>query len=115
MSLNFKIIGNRIKELRLRNGFSQEKLAEMCNLAVSHVSRMESAKRHPSLECLVKLGDVLGVTVNVFLYGNQKNDLTGYQLYLLEIVEDCDNYEKKVIIDIVAAAKKSIRENNPLA
>ena len=50
MGLNFKILGKRIKELRLLNGFSQEKLAEMCNLSVSYISRIESAKKKASLE-----------------------------------------------------------------
>lgn len=115
MSLNYKIIGKRVKELRVRQGLSQEKLAEKCNLAVSHISRIESGKKHPSLECLVKLGNVLGVTANTFLYRNQKNDFTGYKSELLEIINDCDNYEKNVLLDIIKAAKKTMRENNSLA
>ena len=115
MSLNFKIMGNRIKELRLRNGFSQEKLAEMCNLSISHISRVESAIKRPSLDCLVNLGNILGVTVNTFLYGNQKNDLIGYKSELFEIIEDCDNYEKQVIFNTAKSIKKIIRENNSLA
>lgn len=112
MILNYKLIGKRIKELRKRKGLSQEKLAEMCNVSVPHISRIESGNKHPSLECLVKLGNVLGGTVNTFLYGNQKNDLIEYQSELTKIVEDCNNYEKQVILDIVVTAKKSMRENN---
>jgi len=115
MGLNFKILGKRIKELRLLNGFSQEKLAEMCNVAVSHISRIESANKKPSLECLVKLGDALGVTVNAFLYGNQKNDLIGYKSELFEIIKDCDNYEKNVLLDVIKSTKESLRENNSIA
>lgn len=115
MILNYGIIGKRIKEIRLGKKLTQEKLAEMCNLAVSHISRIESTKKRPSLECLVKLGDVLGVTVDAFLYRNQKNDFTGYKSELFEIIKDCDNYEKNVLLDIIKSAKKSLRENNSLA
>lgn len=114
MSLNFEIIGKRIKEIRLEKCLSQEKLAEMCNISVPHISRIESGKKHPSLECLVKLGDILGVTVNTFLYRIQKNDFAGYKSELLEILKDCDNYEKNVLLDITKAAKKTMRENNSL-
>ena len=115
MSLNFKIIGKRINGLRRKKGLTQEKLAEMCNFAVSHISRVESAINHPSLECLVKMADVLDVTVDTFLYGNQKNDAIGYKSDLLEIFEGCNNYEKQIIIDIIAATRKSLHENNSLA
>lgn len=112
MSLNYQIIGKRVKELRVRQGLSQEKLAEMCNLAVSHISRIESGKKHPSLECLVRLGNVLGVTANTFLCGNQKNDLIEHKLDFLEVVEDCNNYEKQILLDVIKATKKTLRENN---
>ena len=68
-----------------------------------------------TLECLVKLSNILGVTANTFLCGNQKDDLTECKLDFLEIIEDCDNYERQVILNTAKSIKKIIRENYSLA
>lgn len=111
MSLDYRIIGKRIRELRRKKELSLEKLAEMCNISVSHMSRIESGKKHPSLKCLVILGEVLGVTVNTFLYKNQKNVPLMQKSDLLEIIEDCNNYEKQVVLDLVISIKRNLRNN----
>ena len=40
--IDYKTIGNRIRERRIRIGFSQEKLAEMCNVGTTHISHIET-------------------------------------------------------------------------
>lgn len=43
-------IGGRIKELRLLQGMTQEKLAELCDTSVSSIARWESGSLHPKYE-----------------------------------------------------------------
>ncbi len=112
MILNYKIIGKRIQEIRLGKCLSQERLAEMCNLSVSYISCIESAKREASLEVLVRLGNNLDVTVDTFLKGYQKHDLISYKTELTSLIKDCSCYERQVICDIATATKKSLRDNN---
>lgn len=45
------------------------------------------------------------------LSGNQENDTAEYKTELVQLVEDCTSYEKRVIYEIAAAAKRSIRNN----
>ena len=114
MILNYKIIGKRIQEIRLTKCLSQEKLAEMSNLSAGYISLIENNYREPSLETLVNLGNILGVTVDTFLMGYQKNDVIIHKTYLTSIIEDCSNYEKQMICDMARDIKKSIRSNNCL-
>lgn len=114
MILNYKIIGKRIQELRLGKRLSQEKLAEICNLSVSYISLIESAKREVSLEVLVSLGDNLGVTIDTFLMGYQKNDVITYNSDLTYLIKDCSCFERQVIYEVATTIKKSLRENNCL-
>lgn len=111
MTLDYKIIGKRIQKIRLEKCLTQEKLAEMCNLSASHISYIESSGRGVSLESLVKLGNNLGVTIDIFLRGYQKHDVITYKTGLMSLIEDCNYYEKQIIYEVATATKKSLREN----
>lgn len=111
MDLNFKVIGERVKKFRGSKRLSQENLAEMCNLSTSYISRIESGKKKASLKSLVKIGDVLEIPTTTLLNGNQDNEFLEYKSKLMWIIEDCNNYEKKVIFDLVTAMKRSLRNN----
>jgi len=112
MTIDYKIVGKRIQEIRLEKCLTQEKLAEMCNLSVSYISYIESAKKKASLVSLVKLGNILEVTVDAFLNGHQENDPKEYKSDLIRIIEDCNSYEKRVIFELVTTIKKSLRQNS---
>jgi transcriptional regulator with XRE-family HTH domain len=111
MNLNFKVIGKRVKEFRKSKKLSQEILAEMCNLSTSYISRIESGKKKASLKSLVKIGNILEIPTNILLNGKQDNEFLEYKSKLMFIIEDCNNYEKKVIFDLVIAMKRSLRNN----
>ena len=114
MALNNKIIGARIKEYRLLKFISQADLAERVNMSSAYISYIETGKKQVSLESLVRIVDVLGITVNHILKGNQAYDLLEYQTDMGLLFEDCSIFEKRVIYDIALAAKKSLIENKDL-
>lgn len=60
-------IPKRIKELRARVGISQENLAKKLGLSVASVASYEIGRVTPSIEVLIKLADVFGVTVDYIL------------------------------------------------
>ncbi len=111
MSVNFKIIGIRVKESRIHNQMSQADLAERIDMSVTYISHIETAKKQASLKALVRIANVLGVTVDYLLTGNQANDLAEYRTDLTRLIEDCSSYEKRIIYEIAAATKKSLLEN----
>lgn len=111
MPLNFKLIGLRIKETRIQKQLSQIDLAEQADLSVPYISYIETAKKQASLESLVSIANVLGVTVDHLLTGNQVNDPAEYRTELAQLTEDCTSYEKRIIYEIASASKKSLRDN----
>lgn len=111
MPLNLIIIGRRVKESRLQKGISQANLAELIDMSVSYISRIETAKKQASLEALVRIANSLDITVDHLLNGNQKNDLAEYFPDIVQLMEDCTIYEKRIIYDVALAAKKSLLEN----
>ena len=57
-----------LRELRIKNGFTQETLARKLNVAKSTISMYEAGKRMPTSETMVTLSEIFGVDMN-YLYG----------------------------------------------
>ncbi len=114
MALNAEMIGRRVRESRIQKHMSQEALSELISMSVTYISHIETAKKQASLESLVRIADVLGVTVDNLLNGNQANDLAEYKTELAQLFDNCSSYEKRIVYEIALAAKKSLVENRGL-
>lgn len=55
------VVGNTIRELRQRRGYSQSALGSMIGSHRTHVSRIENAQLTPSLAILVRTAAALGI------------------------------------------------------
>ena len=53
--------GNRIRELRLASGMTQEAFADHCGFARTYMSRLETGGANPSLDAIKTLADALSV------------------------------------------------------
>ena len=113
-SVNHRQIGYRIKEVREQNHISQAQLAEMTDLSVSYISHIETGRKKPSLESLVRIASALGITLDRILLGNQVADLKDYLPEIRNLMKDCSPYEKAVILDMVKSLKSSMRKNGTL-
>jgi transcriptional regulator with XRE-family HTH domain len=56
--------GKRIKELRKKQGLTQEKLAELAKIDYSYLNLIEAGKRNPSLKRIAKLARILKVKLS---------------------------------------------------
>lgn len=57
----------RIKELRKRNKFTQQNMADMLNISLNGYQKYEQSERQPSLDMLVKIADILQVPTDYLL------------------------------------------------
>ena len=64
-------IGDRLKELRSKNGMTQTRLAQLLNITKSVVSYYERQERMPSPDVLIKLAGIFHVSVD-YLMGIDK-------------------------------------------
>ncbi|OGM54626.1 hypothetical protein A3F62_04840 [Candidatus Woesebacteria bacterium RIFCSPHIGHO2_12_FULL_44_11] len=58
-----KSIGDKIKRYRIKQGLTQEKLAEILDISIAHLSYIENSKRLPSLKMLRRLALALKVSL----------------------------------------------------
>ena len=93
MSVNFKIIGKRVKEVRKRKRLSQAKLAEMANISTQYLSQIETAKKQASLQSVVSISNALEISVDELLTGNRINEPTEYIKDVSDIFRDCSKFE----------------------
>lgn len=65
-------LGSKIRRLRLAKGYTQEELADRCDLSRSFISQLESDKVSPSVETLERILRVLGTDLKHFFSDEQK-------------------------------------------
>lgn len=63
MGLNSNNFGNRIKELRIKNGLSQAELAKKIGVKDNTICQYEKGKRHPNDKTWQKLADYFNVSI----------------------------------------------------
>jgi transcriptional regulator with XRE-family HTH domain len=63
------VIAERVREFRLRHGWTVGRLAELCGLSKSMLSKIENAQTSPSLATLARLSEALAVPVTAFFRG----------------------------------------------
>jgi len=59
--------GQRLRQLRLERGWSQEEYGEKCNLDRTYISGIERGVRNPSLEVLENLANGLGLSLSALM------------------------------------------------
>ncbi|OUN30397.1 transcriptional regulator [Blautia sp. An81] len=114
MSIDYKSIGRRIKAARISLDMTQERLAEKVNLSPSHLSNIETGTTKVSLSTIVKLANALHVSVDSLLADSVVQSKAVFEQDIQTILSDCDDYEIRVIADIAAAAKKTLRKEAKL-
>ena len=64
------IFTERLKELRLKKGLTQTELGEKVGVKQNSFTNWENGKREPSFENLIKLADLLEVSLD-WLFGRE--------------------------------------------
>lgn len=105
LELNYKKLGLRLKNARMKQNLTQQQLAERCNLSNVYISGIECGSAKTSLETLVKLCSVLKVTPDFVLMDIIFTPKECLYKELAELIGDCTD---KNLVTIIALAKTII-------
>ena len=97
MSIDYKLLGNRIKEQRIAKGTTQEHFAEQMDVSVGYVSQMERGITKISLERLSIVADYLNCDMGLLLEGVNSNDETYLEKDFQILYKRLSVYEKKML------------------
>ena len=114
MTINYSLIGNRIKAARKAKGLSQSELSELIDRSVGYMSYIETGSKKPSLETLIQIANALDVTIDELLSDNLAAASPVSNTQINQLLSDCTAFEKKVILLSVQSLKEAIRTSKPL-
>lgn len=60
----------QLQKYRKNAGMTQEQLAERADMSVSTITSIEAGRRNGSVETIIKLAEILGVTTDDLLRGD---------------------------------------------
>jgi len=109
MEINYADIGKRIQARRKILEMTQEKLAEIIDISIGHLSGIENGKTKFSFPTIVQIANVLEMSMDELLCGSLIIGKIASQNEVTALLSDCTPQETTMIIDIIKAAKKSLR------
>ena len=92
--MDYKRLGERIREERLKLNLTQAKLAEDIDISDTYMGAIERGERSLTLDTLVRLVNRLGVTVDYMLADSVEDNDSNIIKQFKQIM-DCQSLERK--------------------
>ena len=109
--IDYASIGVKVKQSRLKQGITQEQLAEAVGVGVTHISHLETGSGTVSLKVFVAIVNYLNCSADELLCKEIKTARPIVNNWLIELVKDCNQTEVKIIADTVTALKHTLKKN----
>ena len=107
-TINYKLMGERIRRQRELLGYTREQLAEKLDVSSKFCSDIELGVKGMSMSTLAKLSDTLCMNVDFILFGEQeeKSDLDT----LISLFRHCPEKHRTNFLTIARAFINSVSE-----
>ncbi|MBQ2230839.1 MAG: helix-turn-helix transcriptional regulator [Oscillospiraceae bacterium] len=110
--IDYYSIGRRIQQRRVQRNITQERLAEMVNVSVPHISRIENGSSQPSLQVLVDICNALELTVDDLMQDSLSSVRRKKATRLEALLSDCSALEIDLVYDVAEAVLRAARNAN---
>lgn len=96
-------VGKRIKELRIKNGFSQEQLALLSNITPTYLGLIERNLKNPTIKVIEQICDSFNISLFDFFSNNtfEEETLDTLSAQILSQISHCTDEEKEFILEMV--------------
>lgn len=94
-----------IKDIRVRKGLTQAEVASALGVSSVVYSRYETGSRQPSIDMLVQMSDIFGVTVD-YLLGRriaEDSSLSDFEQRLLNAARNADERARQDALSVLMA------------
>lgn len=97
MSVNYKIIGNRIQTKRKSQNITQEQMAEHLDVTSGYISQIERGVTKVNLDMLAAISEFLNCDMTEFIYKNNYPSMDFYEDDILHDYERLSASEKRML------------------
>lgn len=97
----YNLLGKRIREERTKLNLTQEQLAEKVDISTSYVGQIERGERNISLDTLVNVANILGVTIDFLLQDSITFQQDNISSQIEQIISKRTLKEKLMTLDIL--------------
>ena len=108
--MDYQAIGQRIRKIRKARNLSQEKLSELVDISVPHMSHIETGNTKLSLPVFVALTEVLDIRADELLY-DPTPDHDSILQEITAVINSCTPQQARCITDMAKAMKVSLDHN----
>ena len=105
----FQIIANNVKALRMKKGYTQEKLAEAAGVSASHLSKVETGQKRMGMQTYLKVLHVLCVTEEEYVSLTVKKEDDEMWEKFRRIMGDCTESEKEFLLRTLEQMKDNLK------
>lgn len=116
IELNYQLVGQRLRAIRKKRGYTQEQVAEMAGISPQHCSGIETGAAKVSLPTLVQLCNALGATPDeVLLDSVPAAAKPGLMKEVEAVFSDCSADEIYLMLAQAKSIKEAVRVKGLLA
>lgn len=105
MKDGLKLVGSRIQEARKEQGISQNQLAELLNISVSHLSAIECGRSNFGVDILMRITEVLKVSADSLLRTNTPSVSAIYGTEFEALLKGCSPAEIEAMLNTIRQMK----------
>ncbi len=105
-NINFNV-GERIHELRIENGLSQEQLALRADITTTYLGLLERNMKNPTIKVIEQICNTLNISLADF-FANTSNtyDMDTLSLQIFSQICNRSDSEKKIILQLIKETLK---------
>ncbi len=104
-NIDYKVIGQRIKEGRKKKNITQECLANLLDVSIEYISRLERGRSKINLKRLAQVSVALDISMAELVTGIAMESKIYLDKEFAELLSDCTPEKQKLIYNIAKAVK----------
>ena len=97
-----KLLGKRIREIRVTRNLTQEDLSELTEIGASSISKIESGHFHPTDENLERIAKALNVEPYKLYMFNHQKDINDLKQDIIKMLNNASNEDIKLAYKVLS-------------
>lgn len=108
--MDYYKIGERIRKYRKACNYSQEQLAEITGISITHLSHIETGNTKLSLPVFIAIASALHVNTDELLCDKIELSSDATKREIIQLIDSCSVSELNIIKEMIHAIKSALNK-----